>query len=380
MHLMARGLARAGCEVHVATTDDNDSEKLDVPLGVPLVDESVTYWHFRRQTRFYGFSWPLTRWLARHVRDYDLVHAHALFSYATIPAAYFARQAGVPYVIRPLGVLNRWGINNRRPWLKRLSFMLVERRILAGAYRIHFTSEEERIEAEELGVKQRAIVIPLGIDLGPFEELPPRGWLRARAPHLDGRAVALFLSRIDPKKGLDLLLHALARAKAMGTRLALVIAGSGDRAYESALRREARTLGVDRDVVWAGFVTGQDKRAVLAEADLFVLPSRSENFAVSVVEAMACGLPVVISNQIGIHREVTASGAGFAVPCRVDALVETLVRLAADPMARRELGSRGRHLARDRFSVETMTSGLLGLYSSLTAPATAARGPMAARG
>ena len=218
MRLTARGLARAGCEVHVATTDDDGPGRLEVPLGVPVLDEGVTYRHFRRQTRFYGFSWPLTRWLARHVRDYDLVHAHALFSYATLPAAYCARQAGVPYVIRPLGVLNRWGITQRRPWLKRLSFPIVERRILAGADRIHFTSEQERTEAAELGVSQRGVVIPLGIDLDQFEELPARGWLRARAPHLDGRPVALFLSRIDPKKGLDLLLRALAVVRRAGGR------------------------------------------------------------------------------------------------------------------------------------------------------------------
>ena len=96
MRLMARGLARAGCEVHVATTDDDGPGRLEVPLGVPVVDEGVTYRHFRRQTRFYGFSWPLTRWLARHVRDYDLVHAHALFSYATLPAAHYARRPACP--------------------------------------------------------------------------------------------------------------------------------------------------------------------------------------------------------------------------------------------------------------------------------------------
>ena len=327
--------------MHVATTDDDGPGRLEVPLGIPVVDEGVTYRHFRRQTRFYGVSWPLTRWLARHVREYDLVHAHALFSYATLPAAHFARQAGVPYVIRPLGVLNRWGIAHRRPWLKRLSFPLVERRILAGADRIHFTSEQERAEAEELGVKQQAVVIPLGIDLDQFEELPARGWLRARAPHLDGRTVALFLSRIDPKKGLDLLLRALAVVKGRGLPLALVIAGTGEPAYEAALRREARALGVDGDVVWTGFLTGQEKLAALADADLFVLPSRSENFAVSVVEAMACGLPVVISDQVAIHREVAMAGGGLVTQCDVDSVAGAMARLAAPPALRQELGSGG---------------------------------------
>jgi glycosyltransferase involved in cell wall biosynthesis len=182
--------------------------------------------------------------------------------------------------------------------------------------------------------------------------------------------VVLFLSRIDPKKGLDLLLRALAAVKAKGMPLALVIAGTGEQEFEAALRREARALGVDEDIVWAGFVDGREKLAALADADLFVLPSRSENFAVSVVEAMACGLPVVISDQIGIHREVAAAGAGVIVPCGTDELADALARLSADPQARREHGARAQCLARHRFSMETMTSELLRLYASLRLSAT----------
>jgi glycosyltransferase involved in cell wall biosynthesis len=357
--------------MHVATTDDNGPERLAVPLGIPVIDEGVSYWHFRRQTSFYGFSWPLTRWLARHIANYDLVHIHALFSYAALPAAYWAGRRGIPYVVRPLGTLNRWGLASRRPWLKRLSFPVVERRILTGAARIHFTSEQERIEAAELGIGERGVVIPLGIDLEAFDNLPPRGWLRARAPHLDGRPVALFLSRIDPKKGLDLLLRALARTKSGGTPLALVIAGTGDPAYEGGLRREARELGVDGDVVWAGFVDGSEKLAVLADADLFVLPSRSENFAVSVVEAMACRLPVVISDQVAIYQEVIAAGGGLATQCRVDSVADAIARLAGGPALRSEIGRRGRRLAEERFSIASMASALRHLYEDVSRSSTA---------
>ena len=119
-----------------------------------------------------------------------------------------------------------------------------------------------------------------------------------------------------------------------------------------------------------GSSTGLEKLAVLADADLFVLPSYSENFAVSVVEAMACGLPVVVSDQVGIHREVGAAGASVVVPCRADALADALARLSSDLQARREHGARAQYLARQRFSVETMTSELLRLYASLRPSAT----------
>src|SRR5437879_700359 len=149
---LAGSLARAGIETHVATTDDNGPETLQVRCGVPVVQDGATYWYFRRQTRFYTFSWPLGAWLARHVADFDAVHIHALFSFATLPAAYWARRRGVPYIVRPLGTLNEWGMRNRRPWLKRLSFRLIESRILKHAALVHYTSDQERLEAETLHV------------------------------------------------------------------------------------------------------------------------------------------------------------------------------------------------------------------------------------
>jgi glycosyltransferase involved in cell wall biosynthesis len=362
---MARGLAHAGLEVHVAATDDNGRARLAIPHAIPVVEDAVTYRYFPRQTRFYGVSWPLGFWLARHVRDYDLVHIHALFSFAAAPAAYWAARAGVPYVVRPLGTLNRWGMEHRRPWLKRLSFSIIESRILRGAARIHYTSEQERIEAAELGVSGRQAVVPLGIDLTPCAELPPRGWLRDRVSGAAGRPVALFLSRLDPKKGLDLLLAAFARARSRRPDLVLVIAGSGDPGFEQGVRRDASRLGLGDSVHWAGFLSGKEKLAALADADLFVLPSYSENFGVAAVEAMAARLPVVISDQVGIHREVAAARAGVVVPCERELLADALLRVASDASLRAELGARAQDLVRRRFSIQAMTVAVATMYEEV---------------
>lgn len=362
---MARGLTHAGLEVHVATTDDNGRGRLGVPQAIPTVEETVAYHYFPRQTRFYSVSWPLGRWLARHVRDYDLVHVHALFSFAALPAAYWAARARVPYVVRPLGTLNRWGMQHRRPWLKRLSFAIIERQILRGAARIHYTSEQERVEAAELGLKHRQTVVPLGIDLTPFTELPPRGWLRERVPGSAGRPVALFLSRLDPKKGLDLLLAALACARSRRPDLVLVIAGSGDPGFEQGVRRDAARLGLGDSIYWAGFLSDKEKLAALADADLFVLPSYSENFGVAAVEAMAARLPVVISDQVGIHREVAAARAGVVVPCERESLADALLRVAFDASLRMELGARAQDLVRRRFSIQAMTAAVATMYQEV---------------
>jgi glycosyltransferase involved in cell wall biosynthesis len=374
MRTMARGLARAGLEVHVAATDDNGRERLPVSHGVPLVDDGVSYWLFPRQTRFYTYSRPLGGWLARHVQDYDLVHIHALFSYALLPAAYHARRAGVPYIIRPLGALNHWGMARRRPWLKRVSFHALERRILRGAAWVHYTSEQEKAEAADLGVQGRSAVIPLGIDLAPFEKLPPRGWLRRRWPELAERSLVFFLSRLDPKKGLDLLLRAMAEARRRRPDIALVVAGSGESAFEAKLRREATRFGLNGSVFWTGFLNDSDKLAALADADLFVLPSYSENFGVAAVEAMAAGLPVVVSDRVAIHREIAAARAGLVVPCKSDAVTDAMLRLVGDRSLAAGLGARGRQLAWSHFSLGSMVAGLMATYEeALRAPDTAMR-------
>jgi glycosyltransferase involved in cell wall biosynthesis len=369
---MARGLTGAGVAVHVATTDDNGRERLDVPLGLPVGEEGVTYWYFPRQTRLYTFSWPLSRWLAQHVRDYDLVHIHALFSYAAMPAAFWCRRHGIPYVVRPLGTLNRWGLRHRHPWLKKLSLCLVERRILSGAAVVHYTSEQERLEAAELGLVDRSVVIPNAVDMASMPSGSWSGRFRARYPQLAGRLILLFLSRLDAKKGLDLLLPAFERVRRQHPSAVLVLAGSGEPALVEKLQHEATCLSIDADLLWTGFLSGAEKWAALADADLFVLPSYSENFGVAVVEAMACGLPVIVSDQVGIQQEIAAAQAGLVVRCEVEALSAACGQLLGDAELRAVLGRNGQALARQEFTLEAVTTRLVELYTKL------ARSPMRA--
>jgi glycosyltransferase involved in cell wall biosynthesis len=365
MRALARALARAGVDVHVATTDDNGPGRLAVRLGRPVDEDGATLWYFRRQTRFYTTSWALTRWLAGNVAAYDLVHIHALFSYAAVPASVLARQHDVPYIVRPLGTLNRFGMETRRPRLKRISYGLIERRILAGAACVHYTSEAERSEATALGAPGRPVVIPHGIDLEAFQRLAPRGWIRRRAPHLAGRTIILFLSRIDRKKGLDLLLPAFARLRAQQSKIALVIAGDGEAELIGKLKAEATRLGIDADLYWAGFLDGDEKLGALADADLFVLPSYSENFGLSVVEAMASRLAVVISDEVAIHHEVARGQAGLVTSCQVPSLSAALASLVADAGLRERLGQAGRRLVESGFSADAMTFAVLGMYDEI---------------
>ena len=173
-----QALAARGIEVTTVTTnDDGDGRTLLVQCGKPVVTPFATRWYFPRTTVFFKVSIRLGQWLRENVRAFDVVHAHALFSFAPVAAALIARQAGVPYVLRPLGVLAHYGMTQHHPMLKRVSFALIERRLIKSASAVHFTSLAEQGEAEALGLKCQSVLIPLGIDVA---SVPKRTGVRGR--------------------------------------------------------------------------------------------------------------------------------------------------------------------------------------------------------
>jgi glycosyltransferase involved in cell wall biosynthesis len=360
---IASGLAACGVETHVATTDDNGpGKRLDVPYGQPRVEDGAAYWYFPRQSEFYLYSAPFSGWMWRHAADYDLIHIHALFSWCSNMAAYIASRLGVPYVIRPVGVLNRWGMQERRPWLKRLSFALIERHLLQDAAFIHYTAEQERVEAAHCGFRDRPVIIPNPVETPDANGL--RGELRRRYPELQNRRLALFLSRIDRKKGLDLLIPAFAGVLREMPDSALVIAGDGDDALKESLTAQCRALGIEGSVFWPGFLSGNAKAAALADADIFVLPSYSENFGIAVVEAMALGIPVIVTEQVAICREVAASRSGLIVAAAVDPIRNAILELFSDRGLLNSLGSNAMATARSQFSTPAVIQKLIAAYSA----------------
>jgi glycosyltransferase involved in cell wall biosynthesis len=359
---MARCQARHGICVDVACTDDNGEGRLDVPRNLPVKDDNVTYWFFSRQTHFYTFSSGLTLWLWQHSAKYDVIHIHALFSYPSIAAAVCAWVASVPYVLRPLGTLNQWGMRYRRQWLKYISFRFIESRILSCAAAVQYTSEQEAAEAKLLGVPHRPVTVPNPVELPDL--LRFRGGFRARHKSLEGCLAILFLSRLDPKKGLDLLLPAFSKVRDRHPAVVLIIAGEGNPAFVTALHQDAQRLGLSTHIVWSGFLQGEEKLAALADADLFVLPSYSENFGVAAVEAMGAGLPVVVSDQVGIHREISRAEAGLVVECSIDSLATALTQAVGDAGWRRKTAKRARALAR-KFEPDIVTEHLVELYDQI---------------
>ncbi|MBD0319626.1 MAG: glycosyltransferase, partial [Gemmatimonadetes bacterium] len=354
VHAMARGVGALGAHVTVATTDADGAGRLPVPLDRAVEADGVEYRYFPRTLPGeWKLSLALSRWLHASVGRFDVVHVHALFSYATIPGCRAALRHGVPYLLRPLGTLDPWslaqGAARKRPYLA-----LVEGKHLRHAAAIHATSRAEAEGVAALGYGARVRVVPLGV------ELPEHVAGRRATPRLR----ILFLSRLHPKKGLPHLLDAVAELTRTGRAdVELAVAGTGDAAYRRELEERVRALAIGGRVRFLGHLEGADKARALADADLFVLPSYQENFGIAVAEALAAGLPVVVSPEVAIAAEVAEAGAGLVADA--SSLSAAIERLAADPAERARMGARAAALARARYSWERTSRDLLALYEEL---------------
>lgn len=358
---MCKGLADAGIEITLVTTNDNGPDCLDVPTGQPIHQNGYDTYYFQRQSRPYTISMPLLRWISKHVAPFDLVHVHAVFSHISDWTPPILHRYGTPYGITPHGILCAWGMQKRRTLTKRLFRRFLVKPNLKQAAFVHFTSMQELREVSIWEELPQGKVIPLGL---PLQTTPQ---IRANRT-LDGTFRLLYLSRIDPIKGLELLLQAVAQMRQNGYPVHLTIAGSGKPGYVRAIQNLSTQLGISSLVEWTGFVSGQRKQTLLENSDVFVLPSYSENFSVAVVEAMAVGLPVIISDRVGIAPDVKQARAGLVIPCEVNALVAALVSLVDNPGSRQQMGLNGHQLARERFSIEAATRDLIAVYEDMLQP------------
>jgi glycosyltransferase involved in cell wall biosynthesis len=359
---MEQALSRAGLAVTTATTDDNGPGRRLAPESLGRSANGAARVYCRKWLEFYKVAPSIVPWLWRHVRDFDVVHIHALFSFTSTVAALIARRRGVPYIVRPLGTLTAYSVARRRAWLKRASVAVLEGGILRRAAAVHFTTQAEWEEAKLLGIPVRGVVIPLGV----VPEAP--GATRCALgdhPQLCGRRVILYLSRLDRKKNVEALLAAFASLASHQPDVALLIAGGGEPAYAKSLVTLAQSLGVGMRVVWLGHVEGAQKAAALSLAQVFVLPSFSENFGIAAIEALLAGLPCVLARGVAIAQEVEDAGAGLAVDPDANAIAGALGEFLADEARRRDAGRRGREFAQRNYSVDAMSSRLANLYERL---------------
>ena len=365
---LSTALAKLGIDVTILTTNangDSGQAPLDVPLNQPVNENGYQVRYFPCSPfRRYKFSLDLLNWLKTHASEYDLAHIHALFSPVSSTAATVARSQKLPYILRPLGTLDPADLNKKKQ-LKKLYAALLERPNIAGASAIHFTSHEEARISERFGVKTNDLIIPLGVTLPELKKTP-----EAILSHLKIQPnvpIILFLSRIEPKKGLDILIPALEKVLATGLNFQFILAGSNpqDPEYETKIKQQIQSSSLAEKTIISGFVTGEIKTALLTKADLFVLPSYYENFGIAVAEAMAVGTPVVISKGIYIWEDVETAEAGWVGNGTIDEISSLIETALTNPQECQRRGLNAQNYALTYYSWDAIAQQMIQAYQGL---------------
>ncbi len=348
-----------GHEVHVFTSSMDGTKNLDVPLGQPVNQDGVLV-HYFEVPWLRRLCWcpAMHSALSRDIGSFDLVHLHSVFLWPTWAAARAAHAAGVPYVVAPRGMLGTEVIRRKSPWVKSAWIRFIEARTLRESAGVHVTAELERQELEALGLElPRIFCVPNGVSC-------PEGHAElASGPFADvsERPYALFLGRIDPKKGLDRLLAAWKWVP----DLVLIIAGNDEDNYRAELDKTIAENQLGPRVRFLGAVSDEHKWALYQHAAMFILPSYFENFGNTVAEAMAMGCPVVVTPEVGLARLVHDSGAGIVVDGAPRALSEAVRGLLQDSVRRRTMGERGRFAASRQLSWANVASRMQSVYDEI---------------
>lgn len=312
-----------------------------------------------------GYSRELFRFLHDRAADFDLVHVHSIWSYPAYAAYCSARKRGLPYMFTIHGELSDWGLRQKALKKRTYRFFVLDR-MLREAGALHAITRAEKEQVRKLGFKSPVVVAPNGIEQSGFAELPAPQNLVRRFPELEGKRVILFLGRLHPKKGLDILARSFSRLAGRFDDLMLLVVGPdkfGTRKNMEAILRSKRLL--DR-TVFTGLLTGEDKLAALSCADLFVLPSHSDVRGIAVLEAMAARLPVIITTGCEFP-EVAEYEAGLVAEADEASIADAMARLLADTELRRHMGQQGHKLVTERYTWQAATATMSELYRTLAA-------------
>ena len=317
-------------------------------------------------SRFWpGYSKALAKVLWNKIGGgtFDLVHVHEPWHYPGFIAFRAARKWGIPYVLSPHGEFAEYCLRHKA-FKKRIYMGMIQGHILKFADSLHALTKEEMADISKLGYNSSCFVVPNGIDSSQFEKLPDISEFMAAYPDLSGKCVILFMGRLHSKKGLDVLVRSYVSLSHKLKDVALLVVGpdeDGTRKREESILKMSPALC---RVVFTGMLTGKDKLAALACADLFVLPSYAEGFSMAVLEALAAGLPVVISKHCNFP-EVSEHDAGFVVELNDTAVTEAIDTLLSDDQLRSRMGRNGQDLVRKKYTWTGVAASMAGFYRKL---------------
>lgn len=364
---LARALVRRGHSVDVLTTDSAGSTRLkDVAKNEARAVDGIQVHYYSNLSNSLAYRhrifWPseLFRTIQRHIAGVDVLHIHELRATTSVAAYRAAIRAGTPYVVSTHGGLRHLG----KGAVKIVFDRLWGRRILADAGALVAVSPVEERDAKAFGVESsRVRSLSNAIDLDDFENLPSRELFRTRFKLGDGR-ILLFLGRLHWIKGADILIDAFQTAHAADAQLRLVIAGPDD-GQEAQLRRQVDRLQLNDAVTFAGYLDESAKREALTGSDALVVPSRTEVFALSALESLVCGTPVVMSSACGLHPLPTPDQGVLTFESENAADLARKLLIVAGPKPFRHNQTAGREFVRQEFSPDVIAAAAESIYAEI---------------
>ncbi|MDP3015298.1 MAG: glycosyltransferase [bacterium] len=365
VHSLNVGLAKAGAEVTVYTTNIDGPNDLNAPTGVPVMVDGVKVFYFKSSfPRAWFYSRDLHKALAKNSGQFDLIHITSVFLSASTLGAYYAKKFKKPYIISPRGnlMLSPLGKKNFK---KSIYNWLIEKRNLRGAAAIHFTvpTEEEEYIKGKFPMK-KSIVLPNIVKLEKIAENFPSGYFRKKFNISDDKKIVIYLGRLSWIKGFDTLVPAFKTVVKKHPEAILVIAG-GDDGFKKTINELIGRYQLDKSVLFAGMLAGGEKIAALQDSNIFVMPSYSESFGMSVVEAMSVGKPVVVTKGVGISSYIVSAKAGIVVEKNEAELSEAIISLLENAGMGKKMGENGKILVEGEFSEDKISKKFLEEYQSI---------------
>lgn len=360
---LATTIGNTGTNVDLVTTNANGKAKLDVPVNLWLSQETyrVRYFPCWNQEDFI-ISPALLSWLVRNLHRYDIVHTNTIFAPSISLTHWLCRLQNLPYIATPHGMLEPWALSYKTS-KKRLYYHLIEKPLLTQAEAIQTLAHSEAKNLNALGYQQ-TIVIPNGIHRQDFETLPSPEDFYQQFPETRHKTLILFLGRIDPKKGLDLLAPAFAQVRDRFWEAHLVVAGPDSIGFLPTVRTYFRKAGCLEAVTFTGMLGGSLKYAAFTAASIYVAPSYSEGFSMSILEGMASGLPCIFTTSCNFS-EAAAANAAHVVDVNTNAIAEALMECFSQPREAQAMGDRAREFIFQNYTWDKMASRLIKVYTEI---------------
>lgn len=366
-----KALVRRGVDLSVYTTNVGLEGNVLTNEEISIEGIKVNYFTFVKSLEWLGptgwqFSPVMKSALKKSIKDFDLVYIVGVWNYPVTMAARCCLKYKKPYIISPRGMLYPITMG-RKLWKKSVYYNFAVKDILNSASAIHYTTEDEAEKCHSfLGLRNRKIVIPNGIDLSEFSDLPTRQEFRDRYPVLKDKKVILFLGRINWKKGLDILIQAYNILAKESNEVHLFIAGNDEEGYKEKIEKQVSSFSLQKRVTFSGVLNGKERLEAYKGSDIFVLSSYSENFGLSVVEAMACAVPVVISDKVGIYREIRDKNSGIIVKTNTESVYRGIKKLLEDEGLRKEISENGKMLVKEYYDIDRVADKMIEVFRKIS--------------